>query len=110
MSVNWDAVVIGPLQGVFGEPVIYTPLGGAAFQISGVFDDAYLKEMLFEDGTTGTNTVSAVLGVQLSQFSTPPAQNSSLTVISNGATYLVREVRPDSRGGAKLMLSRVTPT
>lgn len=110
MPINWDADVIGPLMGVFGEPVIYTPFGGTAFQITGVFDDAYLKEVMFEDGTMGTNTVSAVLGVQLAQFPTPPAQNGSLTVISNGATYLVREVRPDSRGGAKLMLSKVSPT
>lgn len=108
--INWDAVVIGPLMRVFGEPVTYTPPGGAAFQITGVFDDAYLREMLFEDGSAGTNTVSAVLGVQLSQFSTPPVQNGSLTVASNGATYLVREVRPDSRGGAKLMLSKVSQT
>lgn len=110
MPIDWNAHVIGPLMGVFGEPAIYTPLGGAAFQLTGVFDDAYLKEMMFEDGSTGTNTVSAVLGVQLSQFPTPPAQNGSLTVISNGATYLVREVRPDSHGGAKLMLSKVSPT
>jgi hypothetical protein len=108
--IDWDAVVIGPLMKVFGEPATYTPPGGTAFPITGIFDDAYLREMLLEDGSTGTNTVSAVLGVQLSQFSTPPAQNGSLMVNSTGATYLVREVRPDSRGGAKLMLSKVGPT
>ncbi|MEX3961029.1 hypothetical protein AB4Y42_02245 [Paraburkholderia sp. EG286B] len=106
MSVNWDALVIGPLQRVFGEPATYTPLGGASFQITGVFDDAYLKEIMFEDATAGVTTVSAVLGVQLSQFPAMPAQNDSLWIASNGATYLVREVRPDSRGGAKLLLSR----
>jgi hypothetical protein len=110
MPIDWNAVVIGPLQGVFGEPVIYTPRGGAAFQVSGVFDDAYLKEVMFEDGSMGTTTASAVLGVQLSQFAALPAQNDSLTVVSSGATYLVRDVRPDSRGGAKLMLSKVSPT
>lgn len=109
MPVNWDAVVIGPLMGVFGESVTYTPRGGAALQITGVFDDAYLKEVMFEDATSGVTTVSAVLGVQLAQFAAPPAQNDSLTVASNGATYLVREVRTDSRGGAKLMLTKVGP-
>jgi hypothetical protein len=109
MSIDWNAVVIGPLMGVFGESVTYTPRGGAAFQITGVFDDAYLKEVMFEDATSGVTTVSAVLGVQLSQFSATPAQNDSLTIASTGATYLVREVRTDSRGGAKLMLSKVGP-
>ncbi|WP_175980057.1 head-tail joining protein [Caballeronia zhejiangensis] len=109
MSIDWNVVVIGPLIGIFGESVTYTPRGGAAFQITGVFDDAYLKEVMFEDATSSVTTVSAVLGVQLSQFAAMPAQNDSLAVASVGATYLVREVRTDSRGGAKLLLSKVGP-
>ncbi|MGN6589293.1 MAG: head-tail joining protein [Sphingomicrobium sp.] len=106
MPIDWNAVVIGPLQSVFGEPVIYTPQGGAAFQITGVFDDAYQKEVIFDDATTGVTTVAAVLGIQLSQFSVAPAQNDALQVTRTGATYVVREVRVDSRGGAKLLLSK----
>lgn len=106
MPIDWNATVIGPLMSVFGESVTYTPLGGAAFQITGVFDDAYLKEVMFEDASSGVTTVSAVLGVQLSQFANMPAQNDSLLIASTGATYIVREVRTDSRGGAKLMLSK----
>jgi hypothetical protein len=106
MPIDWNAAVLQPLMGVFGEPVIYTPLNGAAFQITGVFDDAYQKEVLFDDATTGVTTVAAVLGVQLSQFPVAPAQNDSLKVVSNGSTYLVREVRVDSRGGAKLLLTK----
>ncbi|MBB3256867.1 hypothetical protein F4827_001712 [Paraburkholderia bannensis] len=108
MAVDWNGLVIGPLVGVFGEPVSYTPQGGEAFQITGVFDDAYLKEVLFEDATTGVTTVSACLGVQLSQFAVAPAQNDAMTVQSTGASYLVREVRVDSRGGARLLLSKVS--
>ena len=106
MPIDWSAVVLGPLMGVFGELVTYTPRSGVALQITGVFDDAYLKEVMFEDATSGVTSVAAVLGVQLSQFAAPPAQNDSLMVASNGATYLVREVRTDSRGGAKLLLSK----
>lgn len=106
--VNWDAVVIGPLVGVFGEPVTYNPVSGGSISITGVFDDAYLKEVMFEDATTGVTEVKAVLGVQLSQFPTPPTQNGRLTVPRTGASYVVREVRLDSHGGAKLMLSRTS--
>ena len=108
MSIDWDSLVIGPLQGVFGELVAYMPFAGGALPITGVFDNAYLKEVMFEDGLTGVTEVSAVLGVQLSQFQTPPVQNDQLSVASVNTTYLVREVRVDSRGGAKLLLSQVS--
>lgn len=108
MPVNWDAVVIGPLQGIFGEPVTYLPLAGGSFPISGVFDDAYLKEVMFDDASSGVTEVSAVLGIRLSQFASPPVQNDQLTVQSTGATYVVRQSRVDSHGGAKLLLSKVS--
>jgi hypothetical protein len=95
-------------MGVFGEPVTYRPYARQPYQITGVFDDAYLKEVMFEDASQGVTEVSAVLGVQLSQFVVPPAQSDQLSVVSVNSTYVVREVRPDSRGGAKLLLSRVS--
>jgi len=108
MPINWSAEVIGPLMGVFGEPVTYRPLAGGALPISGVFDNAYLKEVMFEDATSGVTEVSAVLGVQLSQFPSVPVQNDMLSVASVNTTFVVREVRLDSRGGAKLLLSKVS--
>lgn len=107
MPINWDGLVLGPLQKVFGVPVTYMPAAGGSFTVSGVFDDAYLKEVMFDDATTGVTEVSAVVGVQLSQFSALPKQNDRLSVPSANSTFLVREVRQDGRGAAKLMLSRV---
>lgn len=108
MPIDWNAEVIGPLIGVFGEPVTYRPLAGGSFPITGVFDDAYLKEVMFEDASSGVTEVSAVLGVQLSQFPAPPAQNDGLSVASVNTTFVVRDVRVDGRGGAKLLLSKVS--
>jgi len=108
MPISWDKMVLAPLMGAFGEPVTYRPAAGGAYAISGVFDDAYLKEVMFEDASQGVTEVSAVLGVQLSQFTAPPVQNDQLSVASVNTTYVVRDVRPDGRGGAKLMLSRVS--
>lgn len=105
--IDWDAEVLGPLMGVFGEPVQYRPHTGAPLTISGVFDDAYQKEMLFSDASVEITTVQAVLGVQLSQFKVLPAQNDQLTVESTGASYVVKDVRVDGRGGAKLILSKM---
>lgn len=105
--IDWDAEVIGPLMGVFGESITYQPVVGGAFPVTGIFDDAYLKEVLFDDASTGVTEASAVLGVQIAQFPTPPAQNDRLVVDRTGAVYVVREVRLDGHGAGKLMLSRM---
>ena len=108
MSINWSAEVLGPLMGIFGEAAIYTPQNGVAFPVTGVFDNAYLKDVMFEDASMGVTSVHAVLGVQLSQFPVPPAQNGLLFVTSVNTTFVVKEVRVDSHGGAKLILSKVS--
>lgn len=107
MPINWGTDVLGPLMGVFGEPVQYRPRVDAPLTINGVFDDAYQKEMLFSDASVELTTVQAVLGVQLSQFSVPPAQNDQLTIVRTGGAYVVKDVRVDSHGGAKLILSKM---
>jgi hypothetical protein len=112
--IDWDAVVIGPLMGVFGEPATYMPLAGGSFPITVVFDDAYLKEAMFEDGSSGVVEVSACIGVQLSQFTADPLQNDQLFIPANpakrrlAATYIVRKPMVDSRGAARLLLSRAS--
>ena len=114
MSIDWDAVVIGPLHGIFGEPMTYMPLAGGSFPISGIFDNAYLKEVMFEDASTGVSEVSACVGVRLSELPADPVQNDQLFIPANprlyrpAATYVVRQPRPDSRGGFRLLLSRVS--
>lgn len=104
--INWDQLVIGPTIAVFGESVTYTPAFGQPFTITGVFDDAWLAKVMFEDGTSGVTELSAVLGVQLSQFAVPPAQNDTLVIQRTGALFVVREMQNDSHGWAKLLLSR----
>lgn len=113
MAVDWDALVIGPLTGVFGEPATYTT-PGQTFPITGVFDEAYLALTPLGSGFPGAEGISMgspgdittempVLGVQLSQFPDAPAQGDLVCV--RGTNYAVKEVRPDGHGHAKLMLS-----
>jgi hypothetical protein len=77
--------------------------GGGPFQIAGVFDEAY-REVDPAAGMALT-TETPVLGVRLSQFPLPPLQGDALTIVRTGETYLVKEVRPDSHGYAKLLLN-----
>jgi predicted permease len=105
--IDWDKNVLAPLENVFGEPVQYTPAVGTAFQVTGIFDEAY-KEVDLAGGM-GVTTVMPVVGVRLSQFSNLPKQGDQLTILRTAATYAVKEVRPDSHGSVLLMLNYVSP-
>jgi hypothetical protein len=117
MAVDWDSLVIGPTVEIFGEHVRYMPVaGGKPFNITGVFDEAYIQltplgrggidQENFALGSPGSITTEMpVLGVQLSQFRTPPDQDDVLVV--RDQRYAVKEVRLDGHGGAKLLLNMV---
>jgi len=107
VAVNWDAMVLGPLMGVFGEPATYLPAAGGSYLITGVFDEAY-RELELIDGASAITTELPVLGVRLAAFPVPPVQNDRVSVASVNTTYVVREVRPDGHGYAKLMLNFVS--
>ncbi|WP_434663469.1 hypothetical protein P5W99_24425 [Paraburkholderia sp. A3BS-1L] len=105
MPIDWNAAVIGPLQGVFGEPVSYTSILGASFQITGVYDKAFFAVNV-ETGSL-VSTSQPTLGVQLSQFPSNylPQQGDQALIIGTGEQWEVREVHSDGKGGARLMLN-----
>jgi len=107
MPIDWDKMVLGPVIGKLGEAVTYAPSAGQVFPITGIFDEAY-REIDVPSGINVTSTCP-VLGIRFADFPAyaPPQQNDELTVIRTGVTYVVREVRPDGHGGAKLMLNFV---
>lgn len=104
MAIDWDELVLAPTIGVFGEPVVYTPAGGASFTANGVWDREY-REIILLDPAAPADSALPVLGVRVNQFATPPAKNDTVFVPSVGLNYVVRDVRPDGHGWAKLMLS-----
>jgi predicted permease len=105
--IDWDKNVLASLENVFGEPVQYMPAAGAAFQITGIFDEAYKEVDL--SGGMGITTVGPVVGVRLSQFANLPKQGDQLTILRTAATYAVKEVRPDSHGSILLILNYLSP-
>lgn len=106
--IDWSAMVLAPCIAAFGEPVVYTPAGGAAITVSGVFDEA--NHDLDLAGGTPQTTEAPVLGVRLADFTTgQPQPEDTLTVTRTGNIYVVREVRLDGHGGAKLLLNQTGP-
>jgi hypothetical protein len=105
--IDWQAVVTEPCVAVLGEPVIFKPVIGTAYQISGVYDDRY-QEVALVDGM-GVPTESPVIGVSLSVFAATPRQGDQITIIRTGEVFAVKKVRPDGHGAALLFLNSVSP-
>jgi len=112
VAVDWDKAVLGPLAKVFGEgvqadgPIMFYPDGGTPYPIDGVFDAAY-RDIHLVDTFVDANTVVPVLGVRLAIFPVAPIPDDQVFIPSTGNMYLIKEIRPDSHGWAKLMLGKM---
>lgn len=105
MPVDWDTNVLQPLEQEFAEPVNYTTAAGVVILgILGVFDSA-CRDVDLND-PLGTVTLMPVLGVRTALFSQDPVPNDIVQVPSVNTTYVVREVRKDGHGWAKLLLGK----
>ena len=104
--INWDTLVLKPLQGVFGEPVTFLPAVGLPLAVFGIFDEAYREVDLA--GGMAVTTEHPVLGIRTSDFPVLPLQGDRVIVLSKGITYVIREVQVDGHGAAKLLLNEAT--
>ena len=101
--IDWNALVLGPTMGVFGEPVTYN-IGLQSYALTAVFDEAFTSVDALSD--PGVMSVHPVLGVRLSElpagYDPENAQGDRFTVGRTGITYVVKSGRPDSHGHARL--------
>src|SRR5471030_969700 len=107
MGIDWDAMVIAPLVGIFGEDVIYTSAGGPPFPISLVYDEG--NKDLDLAGGTGVNTSNPIVSGRLADFLVPPAQGDTLLIVGTGETFIVKDVESDGKGAVKLPLNYAGP-
>lgn len=100
--MNFDDLAVQALA-AFGEAATYTPAGRSAFALSVVFDAPFVEI----DDLAGPPVASQriFVTVHLADFPSGinPLENDQL--IARGTTYVVREVRPDGQGVARLMLN-----
>lgn len=101
--IDWDSLVLAPLQNVFGEPVTYVDDIGVVVAGHGIFDEAYREVNLVDSGAVTTE--HPVLGIRTSDFSVMPRQTGRITILRTGKTYVIREVQIDGHGAAKLLLN-----
>lgn len=113
MAIDWDTELLAPVMAAFGEGTesqpsslpIYTPRGLPPFPLAdAVFDRAYTDVTLEDDGSENT-TRKPCLGVRLSLFlHREPLQNDTVYIPSVPGHFIVKDVRPDGHGHAKLIL------
>lgn len=109
MGIDWDRHLLIPLEKTFAERVNWRPRhGNGAYDISGIFDRAYLQDVIVAEGDDPRlNTTRPVLGVRDALFKVPPQQGDQLFLYRDRSLWVVSDVQPDSHGGSKLLLNRV---
>lgn len=105
--IDWDANLLEPLAQTFGESVNYRPQRGDDYDIEGVFDRAYTRDVETLEGDIVINTTKPVLGVRDIEFRSPPQQGDRLYIPRVGALFVVKDIHPDSHGGTRLELNEV---
>lgn len=107
MPVDWDALVLKPLEGVFAEDCIFTPRGSTLeYAVKGVFDEGHQEVVIGEDNVPMNVNVPA-LGTRVALFDGSgiplPKQNDRFQIRGHG--YVVKDAQIDSHGNLKLLLN-----
>ena len=95
----------------FGVPVRYIPsvekrpgLGGAAIEITGIFDDSRETVNLMGGGGMEAVIPRPVVEIRIADLGIDPMEGDEVTV--NEITYRILDVQADSHGAAVLVLNR----
>ncbi len=107
--IDWDSVLLGPVQGVFGQPATYSTAGGVTYTLPGVFDEAFL-DVDVSDGVPIVTTTPC-FGFRVSTLAVPARQGDTLFIPAapgaplHDTTYVIRKVCIDGHGWCLLMLN-----
>lgn len=106
--VDWDDVVLGPCQSVFGESARWkSGRTGEWVDITGIYDEGFQSVDLLgsEDGMSPTHISSSrpIFGIRIAQFPCLPEQGDLIEI--RAKTFRVRELQPDSHGAARIELN-----
>lgn len=85
----------------FGETATYTPVGGSAVSITGIFDNAYEAV-----NAGGTVPVAITQPHFVCRTADVPSADDGDSIVIRSVTYIVRVVMSDGTGITDLMLER----
>lgn len=105
MAVESDAdraVYLNPDE--FGTLALYTPAGGSAVEIAGIFDAPHLQ-IRMGDLDAGITSASPSFLVRSADLPAGAAQGAGDTIDIGGTVYRVVEIAPDGTGMTLLVLA-----
>lgn len=107
--IDWDANLLEPLDSVFGEEdlIVFYPKGGEPYNITGIFDRAYTREVETLEGDVAITTTKPLLGVRDICFASQPKQGDRVYIPRVKTLFVISDVQPDSHGGTQLELNEV---
>lgn len=87
----------------FGEDLIHSPQSGPEQTLKGIWSDTYISI----EPESGIQIMGSDpnAGFRLTDFTTPPRKNDTIT--RGSVDYTVRAVEPDGEGGTTLVLEKV---
>ena len=103
--INFDVLVLAPLQNLFGKPIVVTPtvsqLGVAPYLVCG---DLRIQniDMQLEDGIMSTQVIT--MGVRKADFAVFVAPGDG--ILAGGKPYLIDDTDDDAQGHSILTLKR----
>ncbi|MGF6636817.1 head-tail joining protein [Paraburkholderia sp. MM6662-R1] len=110
--IDWDSLVLTPVEGIFGQPATLYAGSGNAHALNGVFDEAFTNVDVV-DGVPVTTT-RPCYGFRVATLPVTAHQGDTLFIPAapgaplSDTTYVVREVRTDGHGWCFLLLNLAT--
>lgn len=106
--INWDQLVQAPLQRIFSQAVLFTPVisqpDAPAFTGRGIWSSQVREVALENGGVLSTNEFH--LGIRLADFTVPLQQEDQVAV--GAVAYIIGDILIDGQGGADLHLRQVS--
>ena len=112
MVIDWDSVVLAPVEGIFGQPATFRARDGSAYSLAGVFDEAFTNVELVD--SVPVTTTRPCFGFRVGTLPVTARQGDTLFIPAapgaplHDTTYAVREVRKDGHGWCFLLLNIVS--
>lgn len=96
------AVADSAIRSTLGGAVTYTPSVGAAVEVDGIFDAAYVRV----DLEAGVSSSGPAVFLSLADLPSSPVTDTAATITVDAVTYRAHTVQPDGLGGVLLLLHR----
>ena len=107
--IPWDALVLGPIMGVFGQGITYTTNTGAVVNLpDGVFDQG--TAVIDVPGQPGILSSQPLLGVRIVRMPAgwdPELAQGDRFTLANGALYEVKAAKADSHGFVRIEANQI---